>query len=166
MLEPTNRRRNGREWALQMIVQADLNPFVNADMILKHFWEQQWSCQQEAAGLEEGDMDEVARLLQPPERLATAAVQEFTEALVLGVLREREKLDELIAPYCENWSLERTGVIERCVLRLAFYELDYTDTPAPVVINEAVDLAKYFSNPESGAFVNGILDRHARRKAK
>jgi N utilization substance protein B len=111
-------------------------------------------------------MDEVARLLQPSERLATAAVQEFTEALVLGVLREREKLDAQIAPYCENWSLERAGVIERCVLRLAFYELENMDTPAPVVINEAVDLAKYFSNPESGAFVNGILDRHVRRSAR
>jgi N utilization substance protein B len=55
-------------------------------------------------------------------------------------------------------------VIERCVLRLAFYELEKTDTPVPVVINEAVDLAKYFSNPESGAFVNGILDRHARKR--
>jgi N utilization substance protein B len=61
--------------------------------------------------------------------------------------------------------LERAGVIERCVLRLAFYELEHTDTPVPVVINEAVDLAKYFSNPEAGAFVNGILDRHARRRS-
>ena len=160
---PTTKRRNGREWALQMIVQADLNPFVSADMILKHFWEQQWSCRQEDAGLEDGDMDELARVLEPQERLATAPVQEFTEALVRGVLGKLEQLDAQIAPYCENWSLERAGVIERCVVRLAFYELEAMDTPVPVVINEAVDLAKYFSNPESGAFVNGILDRHARR---
>lgn len=164
MIEPTNRRRNGREWALQMIVQADLNPFVDGEMIIRHFWEQQWSCHQEASGLEDTDMDEVARLLQPSERLASAAVQEFTETLVRGVLANREALDAQIAPYCENWTLERAGVIERCVLRLAFYELEKTDTPAPVVINEAVDLAKYFSNPESGAFVNGILDRHARKR--
>ena len=164
MIEPTNRRRNGREWALQMIVQADLNPFVDSDMIIRHFWEQQWSCQQEASGLEDTDMDEVARLLQPSERLASAAVQEFTESLVRGVLANLEALDAQIAPYCENWALERAGVIERCVLRLAFYELEKTDTPVPVVINEAVDLAKYFSNPESGAFVNGILDRHARKR--
>jgi N utilization substance protein B len=109
-------------------------------------------------------MDELARVLEPHERLATAPVQEFTESLVRGVLGKLEQLDAQIAPYCENWSLERAGVIERCVLRLAFYEMEAMDTPVPVVINEAVDLAKYFSNPESGAFVNGILDRHARRK--
>ena len=165
MIEPTNRRRNGREWALQMIVQADLNPFVDQELIVRHFWEQQWSCRQEASGLEDGDMDEVARLLQRSERLATEAVQEFTEMLVRGVLKNKVKRDAQIAPYCENWSLERAGVIERCVLRLAFYELEHTDTPVPVVINEAVDLAKYFSNPEAGAFVNGILDRHARRRS-
>ena len=166
MTSPSAKRRNGREWALQMIVQADLNPFVNVDMILKHFWEQQWSCRQEDAGLEDGDMDDLARVLEPHERLATAAVQEFTEALVRGVLGKVEQLDAQIAPYCENWTLERAGVIERCVLRLAFYEMETMDTPVPVVINEAVDLAKYFSNPESGAFVNGILDRHARRGLK
>lgn len=160
---PSAKRRNGREWALQMIVQADLNPFVSADMILAHFWEQQWSCRQEDAGLEEGDMDEIAKLLEPNERLATAPVQEFTELLVRGVLANVEGLDAKIAPYCENWSLERLGVIERCVLRLAFYEMEKVGTPVPVVINEAVELAKYFSNPEAGAYVNGILDRHARK---
>lgn len=162
---PSAKRRNGREWALQMIVQADLNPFVDVEMILKHFWEQQWSCRQEDAGLEEGDMDDLAKVLLPNERLATPQVQEFTETLVRGVLENVAELDAKITPYCENWTLERAGVIERCVLRLAFYELSEMNTPVPVVINEAVDLAKYFSNSESGAFVNGILDRfaHARK---
>ncbi|MDO4527448.1 MAG: transcription antitermination factor NusB [bacterium] len=163
---PTSKRRNGREWALQMIVQADLNPFVDAEKILNHFWEQQWSFAQEAKGKEDNDLDEMERTLQPSERLATSAVREFAEAIVRGVLKNIDDLDALIATYCENWSLQRLGVIERCVLRLAFYEIRTLKTPAPVVINEAVDLAKYFSNAESGAFVNGVLDRFAKREAR
>lgn len=161
---PTTKRRSAREWALQMIVQADLNPFVDVEMILKHFWEQQWSYLQEDAGADGEEPDVITNLLKPNERLAAPSIQEFTEALVRGVLGNVEQLDAEITPYCENWSLERAGVIERCVLRLAFYEMTSMDTPVPVVINEAVDLAKYFSNPESGAFVNGILDRHARKR--
>lgn len=166
MEAPTNRRRNGREWALQMIVQADLNPFVDGETILSHFWEQQWSFAQEAKGKEDNDLDDLERALNPSERLASTAVREFTEALVRGVLHDLDNLDALIASYCENWSLERLGVIERCVLRLAFYEIRVIKTPIPVAINEAVDLAKYFSNAESGAFVNGILDRFAKREMR
>lgn len=162
MEAPAANRRRGREWALQMIVQADLNPFADPDMILAHFWEQQWSCLQEAAGKEDDDMDDIARLLQPGERLATGALRDFTEQLFRGVTEHLDEIDALIAPYCLHWSLDRIGVIERCVLRLGFYEMAFLKTPPPVVINEAVDLAKYFSNNESGAFVNGILDRYRR----
>lgn len=166
MLPPCSKRHRGREWALQMIVQADLNPFVKPDMILAHFWEQQWSCSQEAAGKEDDDMDELAQALEPGERLATADLRAFTEQLVRGVLGELPAIDSEIAPYCEHWSLDRLGVIERCVLRLAFYEMRALKTPAPIVINEAVELAKTFSNTESGAFVNGLLDRYAKTRAK
>ncbi len=163
---PATSRRKGREWALQMIVQADLNPFAETETILKHFWEQQWSYRQEARGKKDNDMDDLARLLEPGERLASTGIREFTESLVRGTLGALEAIDAEIAPYCLHWSMDRIGVIERCVLRLAFYEISQLGTPAPVVINEAVDLAKYFSNTESGAFVNGILDKYAHaRKA-
>ncbi len=161
---PATKRRRGREWALQMIVQADLNPFADVEMILSHFWIQQWSCKQEAKGKEDNDMDDLARTLEPGERLASSDLREFTEGLVRGTLGTLEAIDSAIAPYCLHWSLDRVGVIERCVLRMAFYEMDTLGTPAPIVINEAVDLAKHFSNAESGAFVNGILDKHARTK--
>ncbi len=162
MEAPATSRRKGREWALQMIVQADLNPFAEVDMILRHFWEQQWSCRQEACGKEDNDMDDLARMLQPEERLASTGVRDFTETLVRGVLGQLETIDAEITPYCLHWSMDRIGVIERCVLRLAFYEMKVLETPIPVAINEAVDLAKYFSNTESGAFVNGILDKYAK----
>ncbi len=160
MEAPANNRRRGREWALQMIVQADLNPFVNPQTILAHFWEQQWSCQQESEGKKDDEMDIISSRLEASERLATDALRQFTEELFKGVVNHIAEIDKVIAPYCLHWSIERLGVIERCVLRMGFYEMAYLKTPPPVVINEAVDLAKYFSNAESGAFVNGILDRY------
>ena len=89
-------------------------------------------------------------------------MREFTEQLVRGTLGMLDRIDAQLAPFCEHWSFDRLGVIERCVLRLAAYEIREQKTPAPVVINEAIELAKYFSNEEAGAFVNGVLDRFAR----
>ncbi len=162
MEAPATNRRKGREWALQMIVQADLNPFADVNLILAHFWEQQWSCRQEEAGKEEEDLDDLERTLQPGERLASTGLREFTETLVRGVLGNLEAIDRSLLPLCQNWSLERAGVIERCVLRLGVYEIGTLKTPAPVAINEAVEIAKRFSNAEAGAFVNGVLDRYAK----
>ncbi len=79
--------------------------------------------------------------------------------LVKGVLLHREALDREIEKVTENWTLSRMATIDRNVLRLAAYELIFTETPSPVVLNEAVELAKTFSTEHSGAFVNGILDR-------
>ena len=165
MKPPATRRRKGREWALQMLVQADLNPFTTADEILSHFWEQQWSCSQEAQGKEDGDLDDLARTLEPAERLASSELRAFTETLVRGVLARREALDAALEPFCKNWPLDRLGAIERCVLRLGVYEIGALKTPAPVAINEAVDLAKSFADADAGAFVNGILDAYAHAQA-
>lgn len=166
MKAPATRRREGREWALQMIVQADLNPFVTAQSILDHFWELTWSCRQEDEGKADDDLDDLERALHPEERLASTGLREFTETLVRGVLENLDELDAILLPYCVSWPLDRLGVIERCVLRLAVYEMKVAKepVPAPIVINEAVDLAKYFSNVESGKFVNGILDLIAKGK--
>lgn len=167
MKPPATRRHKGREWALQMIVQADLNPFVTAQLILDHFWELTWSYRQEDAGKADDDLDDLERAYNPEERLASTALREFTEERVRGVLEHLDELDAILMPYCVSWPLDRLGVIERCVLRLAVYEMKLAKepVPAPVVINEAVDLAKDFSNVESGKFVNGILDLVAKGKA-
>ena len=74
------------------------------------------------------------------------------------MLEHREELDGQLAAHTRNWSLYRLGTVERNVLRIAFFELLHLDTPPPVVINEAVDVAKYFSTTEAGRFINGILD--------
>jgi N utilization substance protein B len=78
--------------------------------------------------------------------------------LVEGVEDHCAELDALIEGHARNWSLERMPAIDRNVLRLALYELkDRPDVPVPVVIDEAVELAKRFSTDDSGRFVNGML---------
>lgn len=86
----------------------------------------------------------------------------FAKELVLGAAGEREALDQELERLAENWRVARMAAVDRNVLRLALYELRFTDTPAPVVIDEAVDLARRFGGERSPAFVNGVLDAAAR----
>jgi transcription antitermination factor NusB len=88
------------------------------------------------------------------------SVQRFARDLVTGVIDKAAEIDQIIVGVAENWDLHRMAVVDRNVLRLATYELLYlADIPPKVSINEAIDLAKKFSTAESGAFVNGILDK-------
>lgn len=84
---------------------------------------------------------------------------EFAVDLLRGVLDKREEIDKLLAEKAANWSLSRMAATDRNVLRLGAYELLYTDTPRPVVINESVELARRFGSAQSAQFVNGILDQ-------
>jgi len=88
------------------------------------------------------------------------ALAGFARDLVLGCRRHREELDQRIAAVAENWEIHRMAVIDRNILRMATYEmLHCPDIPPKVSINEAIELAKRFSTADSGAFVNGVLDR-------
>jgi N utilization substance protein B len=93
-------------------------------------------------------------------RTAKAAdtTRTFANKLFEGAAKYADELDALIVQHAQNWRLERMAIIDRAVLRLAIYELRTKETPAKVVLNEAVDLAKKFSSEDAGAFVNGILD--------
>lgn len=83
----------------------------------------------------------------------------FCRALVSGTRLHREAIDRQIADLARHWSLERMAATDRNILRLAVFEMLYQETPRPVVINEAVNLAKTFGDNSSAAFVNGILDK-------
>jgi transcription antitermination protein NusB len=89
---------------------------------------------------------------------AAAQTRTYANQLFEGAAHDSQALDELISKYAANWRLDRLAAIDRAILRLALHEMRTTDTPAKVVINEAVELAKKFSSEESGGFVNGILD--------
>ncbi len=127
-------RRDGREWALQIIFGLDLNTVEDLDAVFDYFFEVH------------AESDRQTRA--------------FAESIVRGVVEHRLEIDACIEKYADNWKIRRMGVVDRNVLRIALYELRYCeDVPSAVVLNEAIDLAKYFSCTESGKFVNGILDR-------
>ena len=84
----------------------------------------------------------------------------FAEELALGTIENIEVIDGHINEHANNWTFERIAKVDLAILRLAIYELLYrNDIPPIVSINEAIDLSKIFSNPDSKRFINGILDK-------
>lgn len=127
------KRTLGRELALQILYQLDLR----GEEVFNELDE----CLKEAQ--EEPD----------PEVLA------FARELIVGFWERSREIDGKIEAAAKNWQLKRMAVIDRNILRLATYELLYRqDIPPLVSINEAIDMAKKYSTPHSGRFVNGILD--------
>lgn len=82
----------------------------------------------------------------------------FVKDLVLGTLEHAGDADSAISPLLEGWTIDRLPTVDRLLLRMGYFEMRYRpETPRPVVINEAVELAKKFSTEDSGRFVNGVL---------
>ena len=131
------KRRKAREAALQLLYRVDLADGTEAES---------------AANLE----DIAAELSLPPDSVEYAAI------IVEGIAAHSDEVDTAIAEFAENWTVDRMAVVDRNVLRIAAFELMHlTDVPYRVVIDEAVELAKLYGTEESGAFVNGILDKLA-----
>jgi transcription antitermination protein NusB len=129
-------RHTARERALQALYQIDLSNVEPAAALAA------------AIAADEGPVD--------------AKTQEFARALIAGVVANLADLDALIQKHSVNWRVERMPKIDRNVLRLAAYELKFDlETPAKVVLNEAIELGKAFGTEESSAFINGILDKLA-----
>ena len=82
----------------------------------------------------------------------------FLEELVRGTMGRLAEIDPLIQKHAAHWRLERMPMVDRNILRLAVYEMVVTDTPGPVLIDEALELARQYSGEESVHFVNGVLD--------
>jgi N utilization substance protein B len=124
-------RRRGREYALQLLFQIDLSGGSPADLF-EDFWR----------GIP-----------------ASVTVREFAEKLVLGTWERAELLDEEIGKSAEHWRLERMAAVDRNVLRMAAWELLFDrETPPPVIIDEAIEIARKYGGEGSGSFINGILD--------
>jgi N utilization substance protein B len=127
------RRTRGREIALQVLYQAELNPGLAPEDVRRF----------------------IERRLLGDLRLC-----EFTLGLIAGVQAHQARIDGLISEVAENWRIDRMAAIDRNILRLGAYELLYCpEVPAKVAINESLELAKRYSTAQSSRFVNGILDR-------
>ncbi len=88
-----------------------------------------------------------------------AETVDFARGLVEGVLEKKEELDRIIKEKSIGWSLDRITTVDKSILRIGIYEMQYLKTPCSVAINEAVNLAKKFSTEDSSKFVNGILGK-------
>jgi transcription antitermination factor NusB len=110
------------------------------------------------------DQVDLAKLRESKESLAT--LRRETDSLADAVQREKEDIDERLAAVVENFVPERIDPVDRAILRLATWEIIHSpEVPAPVAIDEAIELAKRFGTTDSGRFVNGILDKIAKQVA-
>lgn len=99
--------------------------------------------------------------------LLVPAEERKVAGMLLRTLREHgRELDQQLAEVTTNWRIERLGVIERCVLRLAAAELHRGETPPRVVLRESIRLAERYGTPDSARFVNGVLDALARKMGR
>jgi len=85
---------------------------------------------------------------------------------VTAIINDRQKLDEFLTPLFANWRLERIGCCTRLILHIALWELMHTDTPSTIVINEAIELGKCFSEKDAYKFINGVLDQAVKKLDK
>jgi transcription antitermination protein NusB len=88
----------------------------------------------------------------------------LTRELAEGVDTHREELDDVIAAHAKGWTVDRIAPLDMNVMRTALYEMEFTDTPAEVAINEAVEIAKEYCGADAPKFVNGILGAVARER--
>lgn len=84
---------------------------------------------------------------------------EFVKDMVYGVITYKNDIDELANKYLNNWTIDRLGNTDQSILRMGIYELVYTDTPEIVAINEAIVLAKLYSDDDVKNMINGVMDK-------
>ena len=124
-------RRRGREYALQMLYAMDLTGYA-PDQVFAGFYAIQ-------------DLNRDAFY--------------YARRLVDGVHGQLDEIDSVLTKYAEHWKIHRMAAVDRNLLRLGLYELMYVkEVPFPIVINEALEIVKEFSDQEGTQFVNGILD--------
>jgi transcription antitermination protein NusB len=135
-------RRKSRELALQMLFQADMGK-QSLEEVRRTFWNERGS--------------------------VGADVRGFADDLFRVATDRTSEIDGLIERHAEHWRMDRMAAVDRNILRAAVSELlGFPDTPRAVIINEALEIARKFSSPESVQFINGVLDSVGRdlEKAK
>ncbi|MBQ9740824.1 MAG: transcription antitermination factor NusB [Kiritimatiellae bacterium] len=156
-------RRQAREWAVMMLCECDLNPPSSIDGALAEFWEMQIDVERNSVENGEYGVREAFTVKGKKHAASLVSMKEFAEQRIKGVLAHKDELDAALDPFLDNWEMYRLGTVDRNVLRLGAWELTYdSELPAPIAINEAVDLAKFFSDSQSGRFVNGVLDKYSK----
>ena len=137
-------RHKSRQRALQVLFQADLRQ-QPVDEAIRNFYETLYSDETEETPGEDH---------MPPR----PEPDQFMETLARGAFDRRSSIDEQISQRSSHWRIERMPAVDRNILRLAIFEMQVLETPAAVAIDEALELGRQFSGPESVSFLNGVLD--------
>lgn len=131
----TGNRHQAREAALQILYQWEVGRVTPGEAASQH-----WQIEQDAPALPD-------------------AARRFAEDLALGTIAHVAAIDPLLEQHAQHWRLERMAVIDRLIMRMAVFEfLHLPETPRTVVIDEAIELARTYSEQEAVRFVNGVLD--------
>ena len=133
-------RREARECALQMFFQLDLSQ-TSSTQVQQTYW------------LRHDEIEEVHR--------------DFADFLIDTFVAHADEIDALIREHATNWRLERMPAVDKNILRMAIVEFHYcADIPSRVTLNESIEIAKKFGSEESGSFINGVLDKIAKKLGK
>src|SRR5215831_18204514 len=129
-------RRKSRELCLQMLFQSDMGK-QTPEQVRNTFWAERSEVDDEVRG--------------------------FADDLFNVAATRQLEIDDLIQKHAQHWRMDRMAAVDRNVLRASVAEfLGYQDTPKPIIINEALEIARKFSSPESVQFINGVLDSIAK----
>ena len=133
-------RRKSRELLLQMLFQADMGK-QGLDDVRRTFWAERGTVDADSRG--------------------------FADDLFRLAIDRASEIDKLIEGHAEHWRMERMAAVDRNLLRGSVAEfIGFPNTPKPVIINEALEIARKYSSPESVQFINGVLDSVARELEK
>jgi len=139
-------RRKGREVAVQTLYSLE---FLDNDIRLLP---------------EDGALKVLEGIAADKEILPDNQIFEFASDLVSNVLLHIDPIDEKIKSHSTNWSFERIAKLDVSVMRVAVYELTYTDTAPPIIMNEAIEISKKYCSESSGKFINGVLNAISKEK--
>ena len=129
-------RRKSRELALQMLFQSDM-AHQSSEQVERTFWEEREELEDTVRG--------------------------FAQDLFRTAMERREEIDSIIEKHTQHWRMDRMAAVDRNILRAGVAEfVAFPKTPRPVVINEALEIARRYSSPESVQFINGVLDSVAK----
>jgi transcription antitermination protein NusB len=130
-------RSTGRKLAMQSLYQVDIRK-VDAELVIENY-------------ILDNDLPEDTK--------------NWSIYLVKGVSENLEEIDSQLTAFSIGWDIQRFNLVDKNILRVAFYELLFTETPHTIVIDEAIELSKKFSTEDSPKFINGILGAYIKKKA-
>ncbi|MCF7913037.1 MAG: transcription antitermination factor NusB [Candidatus Cloacimonetes bacterium] len=139
-------RRKSREIAFKVLYSLE---YTETDELLGHL------------ELLEYYPEKLKEVLDTYDRQPDVRVSEFAEHLIRHTIIHEEEIDRLIEQYSKNWSLDRLAVTDKSLLRMGIYEILFTETPAAIIMDEVIEIAKRFCSESSSKFINGVLNAAA-----